>query len=83
MTNVKLLKMAKKTPRKELALRAHAAAILSDSTIDQCVRQLQGKEIDLRRPYQERTAIALGKQVILEQIIRRIISPMIDNRLYE
>jgi hypothetical protein len=73
----------KKTTRDELAFWVHAVAGLSDSTIDQCMTQLQGKGLDLRRPYQERTAIAVGRQIILEQIIRRIISPMIDDRLYE
>jgi hypothetical protein len=75
--------VSKKTPKYELAFWVHAAAILSDSTIDQCVMQLQGKGLDLRRPYRERTAIAVGRQIILEQIIRRIILPMIDDRLYE
>jgi hypothetical protein len=73
----------KKTVRDELAFWVHAAASLSDSTIDQCITQLQGKGLDLRRPYQERTAIAVGRQIILEQIIRRIISPMFDDRLCE
>ena len=74
---------SKKIPRDELVFWAHAAAILSDSTIDQSVTQLQSKGLDLRRPCQERTAIALGRQVVLEQIISRIISPMVDDRLYE
>lgn len=70
-----------RTSKPDLKFWINVASALSDETFDQVVTNLQQNGVDLRRPYEETTAMFVARQILLQTILVRIAKPEINSSL--
>jgi hypothetical protein len=70
-----------RTSKPDLRFWINVASALSDETFDQVVTNLQQNGVDLRRPYEETTAMFVARQILLQTILVRIAKPEINSSL--
>jgi hypothetical protein len=73
-----VLSECNRTSSPDLRFWINVASALSDETFDRVVTDLQEKGIDLRRPYEQTTAMFVARQIMLEAILRRIVKPQMN-----